>query len=552
MRLIHLCLLTAFLCLSTTDLCADRVVVDDGRILKPKKARPQGEGYLLEFENGDIVLPDKSRLTAVEIEGDMSDYVPANEDERQKLAQGYVRYRGRWLSKPAYENELQKEFEASKARADELAAHADFHSAWTKTTKHFVVNSNTSPELLDYYCELLEAYYDLMDGRFKINPPPILRKTKMKVNIYRSRPEFYNASKHIPGISLGVAGFFDSSGQSLNFYHDYQEPAISDWVGLHECTHLLTYLIDPQYVSQIWLNEAVADFFGSSVVERDAKGRLKITPGRLQTDRTLTVQEAIRAGNDIALADLFMLKREEFQAFQYAHAWSFIYFLNQSGEKNRKAFDSFFKDIYTLAKGIEYEAVPWSGVSGHGKSIPPREIQRVVMEALKVKDLATLEKEWKDFIAAIPIEGPDARFKRAWMAIYSGKVFDPDPATRKARIAEARADLDAAIKDGIQDARAWAARSSLALFQGDEDTALADLETAIERDPLNANYRFRVGMLMVGGAISISSMDGAEKDDVIRKTFDDLPEAQPYLGLAMELAPQNPAYFEVYERYMGR
>src|SRR6187431_1973478 len=78
------------------DARADRVVTTDGRILAPKKARAEGAGYRLEFENGTILLTDKSLVASAEIEGDMSDYVPANDDEREKLAQGYVKYRGKW------------------------------------------------------------------------------------------------------------------------------------------------------------------------------------------------------------------------------------------------------------------------------------------------------------------------------------------------------------------------------------------------------------------------------------------------------------------------
>lgn len=554
MRFRPTCSLLLAAALLAAPLSADRVITDDGRILKPKKARPQAEGgYLLEFENGDVVVTDASRLVAVEIEGDMSDYVPADDNEREKLEQGYVRYQGRWMSKSAYEDELRREFEASKARADELAAHADFRDGWKKESKHFAFTTNTSPELLDYYIELLEAYYGLMDDRFKINPPPILRKAKMKVNIWRSRQEFYNANRNKYGLSPGVAGFFSPSDQSLNFYHDYQEPAISDWVGLHECTHLLTYLIDPQYVSQIWLNEAVADYFGSSIISRDKRGKIVIEPGRLQTDRTLTVQEAIRAGNDVSLDKLFDITKDDFEAFEYAHAWSFVYFLNNAGPKQRKAFDSFFKDIYTLGKGIETENVPGWGPTGHGKRVPASEIRRVVMEELKAKDLSELDKQWKEFVAAIPIEGPDARFKRAWLAIRSGTIFDTeDPAERDRRVQAARDDLDAAIEGGITDARAWAARSTISILQGDSKGALEDLEAAIDRDPLNASYRFQVGMMMVGNAFFIGGTDGADKDTELDEDFDSMPEAQPYLGLAMELAPENPTYAAIYERYMGR
>jgi hypothetical protein len=532
---------------------ADRVITDDGRVIQPRKARPKDGGYLLEFEMGEVFVADPARLKAVEIEGDMSEYVPQNEDEKKKLEQGFVRYQGKWLSKPAYEDQLRKEFEQSKARADELARHADFHNAWEEETRHFVVRTNTSPELLDYYCELLEAYYSLMDDRFKINPSPSLRRTKMGVNIWKSRPEFYKANARKYGLPPGVAGFFHPVEGTLNFYHDYQEPAISNWVGLHECTHLLTFLIDPQYVPQIWLNEAVADLFGSSKIERDAKGKLRIIPGLLQTDRVLTVQQAIQDEKDIALADLFLIERDDFSAFEYAHAWSFVYFLNEANPEYRKAFDRFFKDIYTLKKGIATETVGHYDKSGTGKRVPPEEIRRVVLAALGGKDVNELDREWKQFIAAIPVEGPQARFKRGWMAIIQGSVFDEDEDKMKAKIAAAKADLDAAIDAGIPDARAWWARSQLLQLQGQEAAARKDLEAAIQRDPLNAGYRYELGTMMVGGAVVLSGMGiEIEIEGEDQKGYQEIPEAQEPLGLAMELAPDNPVYRRTYEHYMDR
>src|SRR5690606_23974908 len=125
-----------------------------------------------------------------------------------------------------------------------------------------------------------------------IDPSPSLKRTKMQVNVYKSHEEFQALAQ--PG-SASVLGFFSPMAKSLNLYHDYAEPSRTEWVALHECTHLLTFLIDPQYLPQIWLNEAVADYFGSSKVYRDKKGKLRIEPGELQMDRTLTVQQALRS-----------------------------------------------------------------------------------------------------------------------------------------------------------------------------------------------------------------------------------------------------------------
>ena len=104
--------------LFSTSATADRVITDDGRIITPKKAREEGEGYRLTFESGEILLLSKDGIKAIEIEGDMSDYVPKDANEQKKLDDGYVRYQGKWYSKKGYETQLKKEHEASKAKTE--------------------------------------------------------------------------------------------------------------------------------------------------------------------------------------------------------------------------------------------------------------------------------------------------------------------------------------------------------------------------------------------------------------------------------------------------
>jgi tetratricopeptide (TPR) repeat protein len=547
---------------------ADRVLTKDGRVLSPKKARVQGEGYRFVFENGEILVATKDFVQSVEIEGDMSEYVPQNEDEKQKLAQGYVKYKGKWFSKPGYEDELRKEHAKSKARTDLLALHSDWRNAWSKETQHFKVFSDTTPELLDYYCDLLEAYYKLMDDRFGIEPTLEMRRTKMTVNVYKSYEEFQQLSDPRAGIKPGVLGYFWKFNNTLNFYHDYQEPARSNWVALHECTHLLTYLIQQQYEPQIWLNEAVADYFGSSRIERDKKGKLVIHPGELQTDRVLTVQQAIRNGAnslprtgepsksggaessekkskgsqgrpDTSLEDLFKLTREEFDGFQYAHAWSFVYFLNNFDKgKYQKAFNRFFKGLYTVEKGLPVEIVNGGGNTGRGLKVSPENIREYLLKKLGVKDTAQLEKDWKSYIAAIPIAGPEARLKRGLYAV------------RGLRFEDALEDLDAAIDGGVTDPRAWWARGRAKAAAHKPDEAIKDLEKAVEMDPLNAAFRYELSRLRTGRMTLVSRGPGSnvqieEKDEAKI----DNPEAKREAGLACELDPDNERYSRWFERF---
>ena len=541
----------AFAAIATSAAFADRVITHDNRVLVCKKARAKDAGYELVFEHGTIVLPDKTLVKAVEIEGDMSDYVPQNDDEKKKLADGFVKYKGRWFSKPGYADELRKEADASRKRADEIALHADWSNPWTKETKHFTFMSNTSPELIDYYAELLEAYYSLMDDRFGINPNPVLKRTKMTVKIFKNRKEF----QKIAEAGSSTLGYFDRSNEVLCLFHNYQEPSQTELVALHECTHLLTYLIDPQYYPQIWLNEAVADYFGSSDIARDKKGKLVIKPGMLQNDRVLTVQNAIKDGDDTKLDKLFDISRDDFDGFEYAHAWSFIYFLNESNSKKKKGFDKFFKDLYTQAKGITYESVPVSSQfdkSGVAKQASAKEIRRVVLQTLGVKDLAALEKEWKDHINAIKLETPEQRFKRAYMQVAYGRMYAEkdgklDMEQTRKNAEQALEDLTFAIDNGIATARAYATRADVYEHLRKRDEQKKDLAKAIELEPLSARYRWDMGQALYPGFVGFA--DDEMGWSVTVEVKDQKPpseEARTQFGLAAEFDPET--YGELFKK----
>ncbi len=508
---------------------ADRLITEDGRIIELVKARKENDGYRLTFKNGEFTVGEDAGIASIEMEGDMSDYVPQNDDEREKLADGFVRYRGKWMSKVRYQNELKKEFEKSKARTDELAAHSVWRNAWTMESKHFQIKTNTSEELLEYYADLLEAYYKLMDKRVGIKPTPTYRRKKMTVNIYKSREEFRELSAADVGPS--TLGYFWSYDDTLNFFHDYEDPSRSEWVALHECTHLLTFLIDQQYGPQIWLNEAMADYFGSSEIEIDKRGKITIEPGMLQTDRVLTVQEAIRNEKDTKLKELFFISRDAYTGFHYAHGWSFVYFIyNTDKGKYAKSFTKFFKDLYTLKKGIPFTSQTGAGPTGTEKRVSAKDIQILLMKAIKYDDLDELEKDWKEYIAAIPIESGPALLKRGL------------DRTRRGKFEDAISDLDLAIDQGIEDPRAWASRGLAKAFRGNPTNGIEDLEIAVEKAPLNANFRYRLSMLHVGMA-STGNMT-IKKD----KKFDN-EEAKSQAGLAMELDPDNDAYKRWFEQF---
>jgi hypothetical protein len=525
---------------------ADRLVTTDGRILTVKKARKLPDGsYQLTFENGEVQCPEKW-IQTIEIEGDMSDYVPQNEDERKKLDQGFVRYRGKWLSKSAYMAQIGKENAERSARIEELSAHSDFYNAYEKESKHFVVKTNCSKELLDYYSGLLESYYDLMDKRLGINPTPTLSRLKIPVNIFKNYEDFI--ANNAAGAGYGVGGYFDPFGKSLNFFHSSDDPGLSNWVGLHEGTHLLTFLIEPQafpHFSAIWVNEGIADYFGSAEIRVDPKGKIEIIPGKLQVERILTVQEAVKRDEFVRLEDLFQMVPGEFGAFEYAHAWSFVYFLNNSTKQYEQGFKRFFKDFYTIPKGVEYSFEPIPNQQGTAKIIPANEVRRILLEALKVKDVEALQKEWIAFVSAIEISAPDALYKRAYGLLLRGSSKDHEQAMK---------DIEAAITAGYDDASAYWVRGVLRgwLAKSDLRAGLDDLRKAVSLSPLQATYRYALGQALAGYSLGFGSYRIRISGDDLKGSDSQIEEARRELALTCELDPENDGYREALNEFLER
>jgi tetratricopeptide (TPR) repeat protein len=214
-----------------------------------------------------------------------------------------------------------------------------------------------------------------------------------------------------------------------------------------------------------------------------------------------------------------------------------VYFLNnRNGGKDAKAFAKFFKALYTLDKGIPFE--PELGPPPHGvwKTVKPEDIRDELLKRLKVKDIGALEREWKEFIAAIPIEGPAARLKRG---INSARTFEFE---------KALPDLDAAIEQGTTDPRAWGVRGRARAATGDPDGALKDYQEALRRDPLNASFRFELAKVMVGEYAGENMEMIIVEEGGEEQTLED-PDAKLQAGLAVELAPDNDRFREFYERF---
>jgi hypothetical protein len=176
--------------------------------------------------------------------------------------------------------------------------------------------------------------------------------------------------------------------------------------------------------------------------------------------------------------------------------------------------------------------VPYGNLAGNGKRVKPEDIRDYMMKKLGLKDLEALEADWKRFVENIPIEGAHARLKRGLMAVRS---FDFE---------EGLPDLDAAIEGGTTDPRAWAARAQVHAVKMRWKQAQDDIQLAVEKDPLNAAYRYQFSRFLEkqitlrSGDIDDSSVSATNKSSFSN------PLAKTQAGLATELDPENVEFRE--------
>jgi tetratricopeptide (TPR) repeat protein len=276
----------------------------------------------------------------------------------------------------------------------------------------------------------------------------------------------------------------------------------------------------------------MAEYFGSCEIAT-TKGKLSLTPGRVLEDAVLTVQQAISSKESIPLQKLLATARDDFDGVHYAHAWSFVYFL-QNNAKYTKSFNKFFKDLYGLdLKEAKPELLDAGDddKSGLRRRYKADDIRAAMLARLGTKDVAALEKEWLAFVTAIPIDAPRARFLRG----YENALYGEDPK-------KGLADLDAAIEGGYHDAQAYWARGTAKLFAVGQEAALLDFRRAVEIDPLDPVYRADLawGLVLWWGGDSEKMLGTEEERD----------EAQMQFALAADLDPENDYLRTLYDEFV--
>ncbi|MFN0205754.1 MAG: tetratricopeptide repeat protein [Planctomycetota bacterium] len=493
--------------LLTSTANADRLITKNGRSLEGKVTK-KDKVYHIKLQTAELEIHE-DLVKEVVIEGDMSDYVPKDAKEKEMLEKGFVKYRNGWMKKEQYQAELAKENAKRKKILEEEAKHLQFADGWKFETKHFTFQGNCPKPILDDLASLLEEYYEYMNKHIGMKASAAAKK-KMLVQVYRDS-EDYQKSGGAPG---GTAGYFSDMQETLNFYYVFDDESFTRYVMLHEGTHLLTYLANPKFEPPSWINEGMAEYFGSARVTGE-RGKRKMEPGQLLDNRLLLLQEMEKEryipldkwlAYSSSYAETSNNKGNVYE--HYAYWWGFCHFACTNKKYSQKFF-AYFRDLYNL-QGFEaktgYGGLATGGIS---KSVDAKHYTEKLLTYLGVKDIKKLDEEFRAWIKAQESVGARGYFVVGRDFVFAGK-FD-----------EALEKLTTAIDKGYDTAETFAYRSRAWMRKGQRDKAVADLRQAIQRNPVEADYRDSLSFYL--------SMNKSTKAEAIEQ-----------LKIACELDPYSP------------
>jgi hypothetical protein len=160
----------------------DRVLLDDGRVVDARVLPREKDLVPLEFAAGTVRV-HKSRVREVRAWRDF-DPAPRDDTEKEKAAQGFVRWNGVLVPPAVAEKRRADEIEADRRAQEKAAAALPPWDPWSTTTKeagHFTVACNASKETADFWCGLLGALSKQFTDAF----PGMGRWTTVYVYLYR-------------------------------------------------------------------------------------------------------------------------------------------------------------------------------------------------------------------------------------------------------------------------------------------------------------------------------------------------------------------------------
>lgn len=476
----------------------DKVLLKDGRLIEGTLTESPEAGYTA-IAIGGMVVPIRDELVERTYVENLEDYVPKDDKEREYLAKGFVLFEDKWMARTRREQILRKRAEEQDRLIDEARDRQDWRNATVRNTRRFTIKSNCTDEVIDEYVTRLDLYYKNFTRSWGITLNPG-DADKPKLFLYRNYEDFLKITRS----RRGVGGFYNFVDNELHLYNDHLDPESTLDTLFHEGNHLLTHLIDLNFMYPMWMNEGMAEYYGTARI--DEKGRFHV--GELQYGRIVSLQHDERMGQTLTLEDVCLAEQREYGVRHYAAGWSFVHFLMESKDYEKR-FKGFFRTLPDN-RDVKIENVPFQGAT---KAYPDYETVLVALEKKLGTSREELESEWMAWRQQAYGELPP----EAWYLAARLNLRQPDPEAEDDaeddHVERAFEYYEKAVQGGIRNANCYRQYAELLRKGGVTDgpvvylpreadpvRALAMIEQAIELDPLNAyNYTEAGGVLLLKG-----------------------------------------------------
>jgi tetratricopeptide (TPR) repeat protein len=469
---------------------ADVIVLQDGRFFEFEKIEKDGDDYVLKLKNGDVKVRGALVRAAYGTTG-AGDLVPTTDEQKQKFAEGLRPWEGKWIKKAKWDKLVAKMLAERKRSVEQMKERRLWRNHVTVKTKQFIFKHTLPDHVFAEYQDLFETYYKFFTKYWGIRPSSNFGKAT--INIYHDREYF----EQVGGIGGGVVGYYMPKNRDLNFYVDRENRKFTIDVMFHEGNHMLTHMINETFWYPWWVGEGMAEYFGAS--EWNARTK-KMRIGLLQSGRLAVLKDQFK-DVDKRLKLETLLQTRGMGAIGYAWAWSFCHYLLSTPKYAKK-----FKKYYLAlgrGKGIKRISIGMGMVT-----VPPDEVQRVLLKMLKVKDVETLQKEWYGYIEnalkltkdaeadwanagyIMSLYGESAKARKYFKRAIDGGSTDPFVLFGYAELKYAQkmpgiADKYAlkALEVDPMHARAWCLRGKAMRSNGDKEGGLKLIRLANELDP---------------------------------------------------------------------
>ncbi|MED5330306.1 MAG: hypothetical protein VX916_03355 [Planctomycetota bacterium] len=435
------------------------------------------------------------------------------------------------MSKTRRETTLKKRKEEEAAELKKLQSDQRWRNRKKIDSRYFDVESNLPEDQLDEWVDALETYYKYFREFWGITISPKLAKKKMKVFLYRNSKDFHDQTE----VAQNIGGFFNWGVGELHIPFDDADPAKAKAVLFHEFNHLLTYLIEPDFMYPIWLNEGMAEYYGTAYI--DEKGDFIV--GGQQDGRLVSITKHKKEGKLWSIPQVLLTERGTFNATHYAYAWSFCHFLMQS-EKYSKGFRAFFGNLHNNRD------IPQSDVIyDYGRPTKKMVALSDVIPALEKRvgaSIEELEAEWRHWIdQAYGDLNPRAYYLAARIELMSPKE-DGSHVTNAIEFYEKAIELGVNSANCYRDYAEVLRRGGMdtadgfaAVIDPDIERAWGLIQEAIKIDPINPI------LYLEAAGIRIAESPLLDPDQAIANA-----------ETAKALDPKNPSIQELYQQIMTK